>query len=128
MRSVRARAPSLIGCGIRRIRPIPLGSRRKRVSSPLAPYHGGEIEPGAAATSDAEIAASVRATAQTIYHPVGTCKMGSDALGVVDATLRVRGIESLRVVDASIMPTHVRAHPYAAVIMIGEKAADLILG
>jgi choline dehydrogenase-like flavoprotein len=78
-------------------------------------------------SSDSEIEAAIRSSADTLYHPVGTCKMGSDDMAVVDSNLRVRGINNLRVVDASIMPTIVGGNTNAAAIMIGEKAADLIL-
>jgi len=64
-----------------------------------------EIVPGAAATSDSDLAAAVRAEGQTIYHPVGTCKMGTDDIAVVDPGLRVHGLDGLRVIDASVMPT-----------------------
>jgi len=74
-----------------------------------------------------EIREFVRAQAETIYHPVGTCKMGTDGLAVVDPQLRVRGIDNLRVVDASIMPTLVGGNTNAPTIMIGEKAADMIV-
>lgn len=87
----------------------------------------GELLPGAN-LSDREIEQYIRTHASTIWHPVGTCKMGGDAKAVVDSQLRVHGIESLRVVDASIMPTIVSANPNAAIIMIGEKAADMIRG
>ena len=83
--------------------------------------------PGAAATSDADLRACVRAEGQTIYHPVGTCKMGTDPMAVVDPSLRVRGLEGLRVADASVMPTITRGHTHSPVIMIGEKAADFML-
>jgi choline dehydrogenase len=88
-----------------------------------------EIEPGTAMKSDADLATFVRRAADTIYHPAGTCKMGpaGDAMAVVDAALRVRGVEGLRVADASIMPEIVNATTNAACVMIGEKASDLLL-
>jgi choline dehydrogenase-like flavoprotein len=76
--------------------------------------------------SDDAIRAAVRLYGKTIYHPVGTCKMGIDAAAVVDPRLRVRGVEGLRVADASIMPTITGGNTNAPSIMIGEKAADLI--
>jgi choline dehydrogenase len=91
-------------------------------------YRGEELNPGASATSDADIDDFIRRTAITIYHPVGTAKMGNDRLAVVDTTLKVRGVQGLRVVDASIMPTLVGGNTNAPTIMIAEKAADLILG
>lgn len=78
--------------------------------------------------SDEDIRALLRERTDTVYHPVGTCRMGSDELAVVDSQLRVRGTEGLRVVDASIMPTLVGANTNAPTIMIGEKASDLIRG
>jgi choline dehydrogenase len=87
----------------------------------------GEALPGAA-KSETELTAYIRSHASTIWHPVGTCKMGLDRQAVVDPQLRVHGIAGLRVADASIMPTIVSANPNAAIIMIGEKAADLIRG
>jgi choline dehydrogenase-like flavoprotein len=80
----------------------------------------------AASDSDADIEVHIRANAQTIYHPVGTCKMGVDDLAVVDPELRVRGLENLRVVDASVMPTVPRGNTNAPTIALAEKAADLI--
>jgi choline dehydrogenase len=102
-------------------------ARRITAASPFAPFNSGEIMPGEAVTSDADLGGCVRAEGQTIYHPVGTCKMGTDPLAVVDPSLRVRGLEGLRVADASVMPTITRGHTNAVVIMIAEKAADLIL-
>lgn len=93
-----------------------------------APLRGDEILPGPAAKTDADIAAFVRSDTDTIYHGAGTCKMGpaSDARAVVDPSLRVRGVQGLRVADASIMPDVVNAATHAACVMIGEKAALLV--
>ena len=94
----------------------------------LDPYRAGELFPGPQVRSDEEIDTWVRAAAETIYHPVGTCRMGAegDAMAVVDGDLRVRGLDRLRVVDASVMPTLVGSNTNAPTIMIAEKAADLI--
>ncbi|QUD89889.1 choline dehydrogenase [Phenylobacterium montanum] len=91
---------------------------------------GRQVSPDVALSSDAEIDAWIRRTAETIYHPVGTCRMGvaGDAMAVVDDELRVMGIEGLRVIDASVMPTLVGGNTNAPTIMVAEKAADLILG
>ena len=91
------------------------------------PWLGEERLPGAAMLSDAELEEFIRTTAETEYHPVGTCKMGSDPMAVVDERLRVRGIERLRVIDASIMPALVSGNTNAPTIMIAEKAAEMIL-
>jgi choline dehydrogenase-like flavoprotein len=95
-------------------------------SRPLAPFLRGEATPGPKVRTEAEIRAAIRLYAKTIYHPVGTCKMGLGADAVVDAELRVRGIEGLRVADASIMPTIVGGNTNAPSIMIGERAADVV--
>lgn len=96
----------------------------------LAPYRGDELAPGGEVRTDAEIDAWVRATAETIYHPVGTCAMGAadDPMAVVDAELKLLGIDGLRVVDASVMPRLVSSNTNAPTIMIAERAADLIRG
>jgi choline dehydrogenase len=86
-----------------------------------------EIAPGVPVTTDDEIVDWIKRAAETTYHPVGTCKMGSDAMAVVDSQLRVRGIEGLRVADASIMPTLTSGNTNAPSIMIGEKAAAMVL-
>jgi choline dehydrogenase len=91
-------------------------------------YRGEELNPGADARTDDEIDDFIRRTAITIYHPVGTARMGNDPMAVVDSSLRVRGIEGLRVVDASVMPTLIGGNTNAPVMMIAEKASDLILG
>ena len=93
----------------------------------LEPFRGDEIRPGASVTSDADLEAYVRETCETLYHPVGTCRMGADEDSVVDLNLRVRGVEGLRVVDASIMPSIPNGNTNAPTMMIAEKAADLIL-
>jgi 4-pyridoxate dehydrogenase len=96
--------------------------------APLQGFVSAEIAPGVSATDDDGLDAHVRATAATAHHPLGTCKMGtdSDEMTVVDSELRVRGCEALRVVDASVMPSLVGANINAPVIMIAEKAADMI--
>lgn len=100
---------------------------RKIVSQPaFAGINGRELAASASAQTDAQIEHFIRDHADTIYHPVGTCRMGTGPMDVVDAQLRVRGIEGLRVVDASIMPSIVGGNTNAPVIMIAEKAADMI--
>jgi choline dehydrogenase len=86
-----------------------------------------ERDPGDARQRDADIDAWVRATANTIFHPVGTCRMGTDPSSVVDPQLRVRGVSGLRVVDASIMPTIVAGNTSLPTMMIAEKASAMIL-
>jgi choline dehydrogenase len=95
---------------------------RRIVSMPaLAPFTGEELEPGATPVEE-----SVRARSQTLYHPVGTCRMGTDPLAVVDQELRVHGLDGLPVVDASVMPRIPRGHTHLPTLMIAERAAELI--
>jgi len=94
----------------------------------LQTYNAGEIMPGASVASDAEIDAFIRAKGETIYHPVGTVSMGVNATSPVDGDLKVRGVDGLRVVDASVMPTLIGGNTNAPTIMVAEKAADLIRG
>jgi choline dehydrogenase/4-pyridoxate dehydrogenase len=104
---------------------------RETMAQPsIAPFIGREIAPGTGRHDDADLDAHIRNTAITVHHPLGTCAMGadSDPMAVVDAGLRVRGTEGLRVVDASVMPELVSGNINAAVIMIAERAADLIRG
>ena len=93
----------------------------------FAPHHGVEVQPGPEVRTDEQIRDWVRRHAETIYHPVGTCRMGRDPMAVVDPELRVHGLAGLRVVDASIMPTLVGGNTNAPTTMIGEKGAEMIL-
>jgi choline dehydrogenase len=93
----------------------------------LAPFQLTELAPGPDAKSDSEVIDWVKRAAETTYHPVGTCKMGQDRMAVVDHRLRVHGIQGLRVADASIMPTLTSGNTNAPCIMIGEKAAAMVL-
>ena len=93
---------------------------------PMARHGLTEVIPGEGTETDAALHAYIRAQARTVYHPVGTCAMGTGPEAVVDAALRVRGLRGLRVVDASIMPRIVSGNTNAPAIMIAEKAADLI--
>jgi choline dehydrogenase len=101
-------------------------ARRLARAPAFAAVLGGEIQPGPAVQRDADLRAYIRSYASTVYHPVGTCKMGSDPLAVVDAQLRVHGVAGLRVADASIMPSIVNGNTNAPAIMIGEKLAELL--
>lgn len=101
-------------------------ARRILATEPLAAEITTELTPGSAVNTDAELAEYIRSDCQTLYHPVGTCAMGTGPAAVVDAQLRVHGLDRLRVIDASVMPTVVRGHTNAATIMIAERAAALM--
>ena len=112
---------------------IPLRNGLKQAREILAQrafdkFRGAEITPGDGVRTDSDIDDWVHGTAESIYHPVGTCRMGSDNMAVVNKSLRVRGVEGLRVVDASVMPTIIGGNTNAPTIMIAEKASDAILG
>ena len=92
----------------------------------LRPYVGAPMAPWPGKVDDAKLTSFIRENAQTAFHPVGTCRMGSDDAAVVDCELRVRGLDGLRVVDASVMPRIIRGHTHAPTVMIAERAADLI--
>jgi choline dehydrogenase len=100
----------------------------RRVASARAfePFRGKELWPGPDAQTDEQIADVLREQAETLYHPAGTCRMGTDDTAVVDDRLRVHGVDGLRIVDASIMPSPITGHPNAVVIMCAERAAALI--
>ena len=101
-------------------------ARRLAATRAMQPWIAGEVNPGESVRTDDEVLDWIRRTGGTIYHPSGTCRMGGDPDSVVDPELRVRGIEGLRVADASIMPTVVSGNTNAPAIMIGEKCADLV--
>jgi choline dehydrogenase-like flavoprotein len=103
-------------------------ARRILAAPDFARYAGAEVTPGAQHQDDAQLEAAIRAQVGTAYHPVGTCKMGpaDDPMAVVDAQLRVHGIDGLRIADASIMPNIVGGNTNAPAIMIGERAATFI--
>ncbi len=105
-------------------------ARAAFASPAFAQYEGTEVAPGPAVESDVELEAYIRQTGYTVHHPVGTCRMGdpADATTVVDPQLRVRGIDGLRVADASVMPLLVGGNTNAPSVMIGERCADFILG
>ena len=102
-------------------------TRRIMTAPALSAIVGPELVPGQAIDTDDALLDWVRANAETAYHPVGTCKMGTDPMAVVDPELRVRGLTGLRVADASIMPTLTSGNTNAPSIMIGEKASRMVL-
>jgi choline dehydrogenase len=102
-------------------------TRRICAAPGLAAYHPEEYRPGPEVTDPAELLVAIGRIATTIFHPVGTCRMGVDDEAVVDASLRVRGFEALRIADASVMPTITSGNTNAPTVMIGEKAAEMIL-
>lgn len=102
-------------------------TRKLASTQPLASLVQEEAQPGHQVMSDAQCLDFARSNGTSIYHPVGTCRMGSDAQAVVDPSLAVRGVKNLRVVDASVMPTLISGNTYAATLVIAERAADLIL-
>lgn len=101
-------------------------ARRVLAKEPLAGLVAAELLPGKEAQSDDALVAHIRATSQTLYHPIATCRMGTDPLAVVDPELRVRGIERLRIVDASVMPRLPSGHTNWPTVMIAERAAELV--
>ena len=102
-------------------------ARRLMETQAISRFRPQEVLPGREYQSDEDLIRRAGDIATTIFHPVGTCKMGSDPMAVVDSVLRVHGLEKLRVVDASIMPTIVSGNTNSPVIMIAEKAAEAIL-
>ena len=102
-------------------------ARRIFAAPALAPYVVRETLPGPDVTSGEQLLRYARETGGTIYHPAGTCRMGEDPGAVVDSRLRLRGIDGLRVIDASVMPTLTTGNIQAPVIMIGEKGAAMVL-
>jgi choline dehydrogenase len=102
-------------------------ARRLAATSSLSSYRGEELWPGAEVETSDEVRAFIRERAETLYHPVGTCRMGRDAGAVVDDRLRVHGLQGLRVIDASIMPRIPNGNTNAATLMIAEKGAELVL-
>jgi len=97
-------------------------------TAPLAQVTGPNIDPGPGVTSDEHLEAWIRAEAQHEYHPTCTCRIGPEGEGVVDEQLRVRGVEGLRVADASVFPRIPGGNTNAPAIMVGERASDLLLG
>jgi choline dehydrogenase-like flavoprotein len=103
-------------------------ARRLLAAGPFIRYRATEAAPGPAVQTDGELVAYVRRAASTVHHPACTCRMGQDDAAVVDAELRVRGVAALRVVDASVFPRMVGGNTNAPIVMVAEKAVDLMLG
>jgi choline dehydrogenase-like flavoprotein len=105
-------------------------AREVAATEPFASWIKREIAPGPGITTDEELSAYGRAVHHTVYHPAGTCRMGAagDEMAVVDPSLRLRGFTNVRIADASVLPTMTSVNPVVAVLMIGEKAADVIAG
>jgi choline dehydrogenase len=101
-------------------------ARRVLTHEPLASFVDSELLPGDGARSDDDLRAHIRALSQTLYHPAGTCRMGSDPLAVVDPELRVQGIDRLRIADASVIPQLPSGHTNWPTVMIAERAADFV--
>jgi choline dehydrogenase len=95
-------------------------------AAPYESLRGAPLAPEAGASSPAALRAFIRASADTLFHPVGTCRMGVDAAAVVDPQLRVRGIERLWVIDGSVMPEVVNSQTHAACVMIAERGSEMI--
>jgi choline dehydrogenase-like flavoprotein len=113
------------------LRPLLAGlklARRLLAAGPFIRYRATEVAPGPAVQTDGELVAYVRRAASTVHHPACTCRMGQDDAAVVDAELRVRGVAALRVVDASVFPRIVGGNTNAPIVMVAEKAVDLMLG
>jgi choline dehydrogenase len=102
-------------------------ARRLASAKALEPYIESEYRPGPDCSSDDELLEFAKNHGATIFHPSGTCKMGSDPMAVVDDRLRVHGLAGLRVVDCSIMPTVTSGNTHAPAVMIAEKASDMML-
>lgn len=117
-----------VGHDIRTLREGVRLARRVLAEAPLARHVTGELLPGAEAVDDNALDAHLRERSQTLYHPVGTCRMGEDGDAVVTPDLRVRGIAALRVVDASVIPALPRGHTYWPTVMVAERAAELMRG
>lgn len=111
---------AVLRTGVRRLREI-------FAQSAFDPWRGREVRPGADTQSDADLDAWIRANAESVFHPVGSCRMGTDDLAVTDAELRVRGIDGLRIADASVMPALTSCNTHAPTTMIGMHAADLLI-